>query len=113
MYGLTMLKDYLIEILEERKTYDARSYLTSKRGTIALIYSKTLKVYGYADLIAVREISPEEYAQWHSTGRWSNIIFQVDKNKKYYAWEFRNIRKEENPFKINASKKTWMIVDNK
>lgn len=112
MYGLTMLKDYLIEILEERKTYDARSYLTNKRGIIALVDSKTLKVYGYADLITVREITPEEYAQWHCTGRWSDIIFQVDNNKKYYAWEFINIRKEENPFKIKGFKKTWMIVDN-
>lgn len=35
-----MLRDYLDEILDGKKTYDARSYPTDKRGTIALIDTK-------------------------------------------------------------------------
>ncbi len=43
MYGLTMLKDYLNEILDGSKTYDARAYPNNKRGTIALVDSRTMK----------------------------------------------------------------------
>lgn len=32
MFGLTMMKDYLNEILDGSKTFDARSYPTNKRG---------------------------------------------------------------------------------
>lgn len=51
MFGLTMIKDYLNEILDGSKTFDARSYLTNKRGKIALIDSKTMKIYGTIKLI--------------------------------------------------------------
>ena len=37
MYGLIMLREYLDEILDRKKTFDARSYPTDKRGTIALV----------------------------------------------------------------------------
>ena len=46
-----------------------------------------MKVYGYVDLIGVREISPQEYASWHCTGKWSGCVMQVDSTKKYYAWD--------------------------
>jgi len=36
MFGLTMIKGYLNEILDGSKTFDARSYPTNKRGVIAL-----------------------------------------------------------------------------
>ncbi len=110
MYGLTMLKEYLIEILEGRKKYDARSYSTNKRGTIALIDSRTLKIYGYADLVNVRQIPSEEFIRWHCTGKWSNVSFRVDQNKIYYARDFKNVRIEEKPFKIEGDKKTWMFI---
>ena len=113
MYGLTMLKEYLNEFLEGKKTYDARAYTTDKRGTIALIDSRSLKVYGYADLVGVREITPQEYASWHCTGKWTGMVFQVDETKKYYAWKFENIRKEAKPFKVEGKKKTWMVVEDK
>lgn len=110
MYGLTMLKDYLNELLDGLKTYDARSYTTNKRGTIALVDSRTMKVYGYADLVDVREITPQEYVSWHCTGRWNGFVFQVDENKKYYAWNFKNVRKEEKPYKIEELKRTWVVI---
>ena len=110
MYGLTMIKDYLNEFLDGKKAYDARAYTTNKRGTIALVDSKTMKVYGYADLVGVREITPQEYASWHCTGRWSGYVMQVDETKKYYAWEFENIRREEKPYKVEGVKKTWVEI---
>ena len=46
MFGLKMIKDYLNEILDGSKTFDARSYPTSKRSKIALIDSRSMKIYG-------------------------------------------------------------------
>ena len=39
-----MIKDYLNEILDGSKTFDARSYPTNKRGKIALIDSRSMKI---------------------------------------------------------------------
>lgn len=111
MYRLTMIKDYLNELLDGSKTYDARSNTTYKRGTIALVDSRLMKVYGYVDLVGVRKISPEEYASWHCTGRWSGYVMQVDPTKKYYnAWDFVNLRRQDNPYKVNAEKHTWVEI---
>ena len=49
-----MIKDYLNEILNGSKTFDARAYTTNKRETIALVDSRSMKVYGYVDLVGVR-----------------------------------------------------------
>ena len=35
---------------------------------------------------------------------------QVDEAKKYYAWEFENIRREEKPYKVEEVKKTWVEI---
>ena len=113
MYGLTMLKDYLNEFLDGSKTYDARSYTTNKRGTIALVDSRSMRVYGYADLVGIKEITPQEYASWHCTGRWSGCVMQVDESKKYYGWILENVRKEEKPYKVLGEKHTWVVVGEK
>lgn len=57
MYGLIMIKDYLDEILGGKTTYDARGYPTNKRGTIALVDSRSMKAYGTVDLVGIREIN--------------------------------------------------------
>lgn len=46
MYGLIMLTEYLDEILDGTKTYDARAYNTNKRGLIALVDTKKSAVIG-------------------------------------------------------------------
>lgn len=40
MFGLVMLREYLDEILDGTKTFDARSYDTKKRGTIEISWSQ-------------------------------------------------------------------------
>lgn len=45
MFGFTMIKDYLNEILDGSKTFDARSYPTNKRGKFALIDSNYDSLY--------------------------------------------------------------------
>ena len=60
MFGLTMIRDYLNEILDGSKTFDARSYATNKMGNIALIDSRSMKIYGTIELVGCREISAKE-----------------------------------------------------
>ena len=111
MFGLTMIKDYLNEILDGDKTCDVRSYPTSIRGKIALLDSRSMKIYGTVDLIDCREISAEEYCLWHQTGRFKNYVFQIeDKNEKFYAYDFKNPEWLAKPIKIEVEKHTWVKI---
>lgn len=48
---LIMLREYLDEILNGKKTYDACAYDTNHK------------------------FSAEEYCMWHATGKWEDMIF--------------------------------------
>ena len=112
MYGLIMIKDYLDEILEGKKTFDARSYPTNKRGTIALVDSKKSCITGLVDLIGVHPISADEYCKWHATGKWAGMVFQVeDNNSVFYAYDFINPRRLARPIKITKTGKVWTTID--
>ena len=111
MFGLCMIKDYLDEILDGKKTNDVRSYDTNKRGTIALVDSRSAKVYGYVDLVGTHKITPQGYASWHCTGKWSGCTMQVDESKDYYSYDFVNPRRVEIPYKVNKDKKVWIWID--
>ena len=50
-----MIREYLDEILEGKKTYDARSYGTNKRGTIALVDTRKSAVIGLIDLVGTHK----------------------------------------------------------
>ena len=70
-----------------------------------------MKIYGTIELVGCREISAEEYCFWHQTGRFQNLIFQVDDdNKKYYAYDFKNPQRLAKPIKVDAEKHTWIEV---
>ena len=112
MYGLIMLREYLDEILDGKKTYDARAYDTNKRGTIALVDTKKSAIIGLIDLVGTHKISAEEYCKWHATGKWEGIIFQVeDNNKEYYAYDFKNPRRLSSPIKIVKNGRVWTWID--
>lgn len=112
MYGLIMLREYLDEILDRKKTFDARSYPTDKRGTIALVDTKKSSIVGLVDLIGVHQISADEYCKWHATGKWEGMPFEVaDKNAKFYAYDFVNPRKLASPIKIIKSGRIWVEID--
>ena len=112
MYGLIMLREYLDEILDRKKTFDARSYPTDKRGTIALVDTKKSSIVGLVDLIGVHQISADEYCKWHATGKWEWMPFEVaDKNAKFYAYDFVNPRKLASPIKIIKSGRIWVEID--
>ena len=111
MFGLTMIKDYLNEILDGSKTFDARSYPTNKRGKIALIDSRSMKIYGTIELVGCRKISAEEYCAWHQTGKFQNYEFKAeDNNKTFYAYDFKNPQRLAKPIKLDVEKHTWVEV---
>ena len=66
------------------------------------------------ELVGCRKISAKEYCSWHQTGRFQNLIFQVDdENKKYYDYDFKNSQRLAKPIKVNVEKYTWVeIPDN-
>jgi hypothetical protein len=106
-----MIKDYLNEILDGSKTFDARSYPTNKRGVIALIDSRTMKIYGTIKLVGCRKISADEYCSWHTAGRFQNYVFEVpDRNANFYAYDFEEPRKLTKPIKVNVEKHTWVEI---
>ncbi len=112
MYGLIMIKDYLDEILDGKKAFDARCYSTNKRGTIALVDSKKSSIVGLVDLIGVHPISVDEYCKWHATGKWEGMSFQAkDTNGVFYAYDFVNPRKLASPIKIIKTGRVWTAID--
>ncbi len=111
MYGLIMLREYLDEILDGKKSFDARAYDTTKRGPIALVDTKKSAVIGLVDLIGTHKISAEEYCFWHATGKWEGIIFQVDDTSKdYYAYDFKNPRRLAKPIKMVKNGRVWTKI---
>lgn len=114
MYGLIMLRDYLDEILDGKKTYDARAYDTSKRGTIALVDTKKSSIIGLVDLVSTHKISAQEYCKWHATGKWKNVTLEAeDMNATYYAYDFKNPRRLASPVKITKTGRVWTRIDDK
>lgn len=114
MYGLIMLREYLDEILDGKKTYDARAYDTNKRDTIALVDTKKSAIIGLIDLVGTHKISAEEYCKWHATGKWESLVLQVEDMKKdYYAYDFENPRRLATPIKIVKTGKVWTKIDDK
>ena len=107
-----MIREYLDEILEGKKTYDARSYDTNKRGTIALVDTRKSAVIGLIDLVGTHKISAEEYCKWHATGKWEGLVFQAE-DKDYYAFDFENPRRLATPIKIVKTGKVWTKINDK
>lgn len=107
-----MLGEYLDEILEGKKTYDARAYDTNKRGTIALVDSRKSSIIGLVDLVSTHKISAQEYCKWHATGKWEGLILEVeDMNATYYAYDFKNPRRLAKPIKTKKTGRVWMKID--
>lgn len=107
-----MLREYLDEILDGKKTYDARSYDTNKRGTIALVDTKKSTIIGLIDLVGTHRITAEEYCKWHATGKWEGMILQVeDMNATFFAYDFANPTRLASPIKIAKTGRTWTKID--
>ena len=107
-----MLREYLDETLDGKKTYDARAYNTNKRGTIALVDTRKSAIIGLINLVGTHKISAEEYCEWHATGKWEGMMLQVeDMSEIYYAYDFANPRRLASPIKIEKTGRTWTKID--
>lgn len=107
-----MIREYLDEILDGQKTYDARAYDTNKRGTIALVDTKRSSIIGLVNLVSTHKISAQEYYKWHATGKWEGMILEVDDmNAIYYAYDFKNPRRLATPIKIKKTGRVWTKID--
>lgn len=107
-----MLGEYLDEILDGKKTYDARAYDTNKRGTIALVDTKKSAIIGFVDLIGTHVITAKEFCDWHATGKWEGLIFEVkDMSATYYAYDFIDPRRLATPIKIVKTGRVWTKID--
>lgn len=107
-----MRREYLDEILEGKKTYDARTYDTNIRGTIALVDTKKSSIIGLIDLIGVHKINADDFCKWHATGKWAGLDFKTNNiGKKYYAYDFKNPRRLPLPIKIIKNGKVWTKLD--
>ncbi len=106
MEGLLMKKEYLFQILNGIKQYDARLYNTSVRGRIGLIDSDTLVLYGYVTLVGVDEISYEEYLRWHQ----DDIEIKSNKKRIAYAYHLVNPITIELPIIVNPIRKHTCFI---
>lgn len=100
MYALSMYEEYLLVILKGVRPCDVRLHPTNKRGKIALIKSKTNRIYGYVDFISIDQISYEDYVYWHVGENFtyedtedeieSNNYLGQKKFKRAYMYNFKN-----------------------
>lgn len=107
-----MRREYLDEILEGKKPYDARTYDTNIRGTIALVDTKKSSIIGLIDLIEIHKINADEFCMWHATDKWAGLNFKINNiDKNYYAYDFKNPRRLFLPIEIIKNGKVWTKID--
>ena len=100
MYALSMYEEYLLVILKGVRPCDVRLHPTNKRGKIALIKSKTNRIYGYVDFISIDQISYEDYVYWHvgENLTYEDAEDEIEANnylgqkkfKRTYMYDFKN-----------------------
>lgn len=59
------------------------------------------------DLVGTHPISARDYCDWHTTGKWADMILQVeDMSKTYYAYDFKNPRRLNDSIKAVKNGRT-------
>ena len=125
MYALSMYEEYLLVIFKGVRPCDVRLHPTNKRGKIALIKSKTNRIYGYVDFISIDQISYEDYVYWHvgENFTYEDAEYEIESNnylgqnkfKRAYMYNFKNPVLFDIPKKITILNKTgsWIEFDEK
>ena len=120
MFGLIIKKEYLLDIINGKRKFDARLQDTNIRGRIGLIEPKTNILYGYAKLVNVRRITHEEYVKWHVSSTFSMYdakkqLENTDNNKMLsaFAYDFIDVEPLTVPQEIEPkiNNKVWIEFD--
>ena len=96
MLGLLMKKEYILDVLNKRTSFDARLYDSDVRGKIGLIESGTNKLYGYVNMVDVHQITYEDYVKWHISDNYDLdlVALKLQNNnmikRNAYAYDFEN-----------------------
>lgn len=97
MDGLLIKEPWIDYIFNNKKTWEIRGSSTSKRGTIALIKSKSGCIYGTVELVDCKLLTYDEYRssfEKHAIPLEHTIKYPY---KKTYAWVFENPRIFDKP----------------
>lgn len=102
MDGLVIKPKWADLILSGRKTWEIRSRITYKRGTIAIVKSGSGLVYGTAQLVDCIKLSSEDFAK----SRHKHCIPASESNlvkhyRELYAWVLEEIQVFPEPIKYN------------
>ena len=90
MDGLLIKEPWINYIFEGKKTWEIRGCATSKRGTIALIKSKSGCIFGTVELIDCIFLTHDKYrmsVDKHMIPYERTVVYPY---KKIYAWVFSN-----------------------
>ena len=75
-------------------------------------YEKT-SIIGLVNLVGTRSITAKEYRDWHATGKWAGMILQVkDMSRTYWAYDFKNPRRLNDPIKVVKIGRAWTEINN-
>lgn len=97
MDGLLIKEPWINYIFEGKKVWEIRGCATSKRGTIALIKSRSGCIFGTVDLIDCTFLTHEKYRESVSKHMISYDQTALYPYKKTYAWVFDNPKLFEKP----------------
>lgn len=98
MKGLLFSKVYLDQILDGRKSFDARMHPCKVRGPIALVEKESHFVRGTAVIKDVRPISYKEFADWHNGAVDSDVpLSAVPLDTVCYAYDLEDVRTLRRP----------------
>ncbi|MCQ2079371.1 MAG: hypothetical protein MJZ38_04865 [archaeon] len=115
MYGLLINRLYLEEILDGRKDCDARPFPTDRRGRIALLDNKSLKVLGFADLVRVEVTDYAHYRAWQTTMRYQIPLDPLGDRRAYYLYRLRNVTRIATPLTVPTYSRdhVWVFIDDR
>ncbi len=100
MYGLLINRLYLEEILDGRKTCDARPFPTPHRGRIALMDNKTFRVLGCANLWKVEQVGYDVFRAWQKTLEYQIPEDPLGPSKKYYLYHLKDVVRFATPLEV-------------
>ena len=119
MLGLLMKKEYILDILNKRTSFDSRLFNSDVRGKIGLVESGTNKLYGYVNMVDVHQITYEDYVKWHISDDYNLDLVSLklqNENmvkRNAYAYDFENPIKLAAPIITNPNhvSKIWVEFD--